>query len=1050
MVETSYDNTRQLTCMRVNTDIVLGFTEDKGVSMTEKSSRVWRGFAAVTGSLLVFALFGTQCSYTYEGSINSALGTSSTKVVKQDAADAKNTIVYPSSYGELNAQNLQKLIKDTYAQSVAEQEEGSVLLTNNNSALPLAGKQHVTLFGHAVVQPVYSPGGANSAADKTGKYVVDLKSALESAGFSVNNTVYDAYAKSSTTRVASNSLQTSSRDKGKKAADPVLGEEPASFYTDQLKSSWQNDYNDVAIVMLAREGGEDKDMMMQDPDGISALSLHKDERDMLQMIKDSGKFNKTIVLLNSAFPMEVGWLNDYNVDACMWIGNPGQRGFEGVANLLVGKANPSGRLTDTYAVDSLSSPAVHTGGQHGNQWKNTDEVNAQVSDEARNIDNVNVQSEGIYIGYKYYETRYADAIQHLDSGASSAVGASHDAQSWNYNQEVSYPFGYGLSYTSFSQKLDKVSYDKGKDTFTATVTVTNTGNTDGASVVQLYAQTPYGDYERQNHVEKSAIQLAGQGRTETLKPGESQTVDVTVDRYLLASYDYTKAKGYILSAGDYYFAIGDNAHDALNNILAAQGASGMVDVQGKDASGDVAKTYTWNYKDIDTKSYAKSKTGVKVTNQFDNANPNYWKKNSVTFLARSDWEGTFPTKPVELTATADMIELLKGEYYKKSKDAKSVKDYTQGTNNSLTFAMMKDVDYNDESTWDKYLDQMTIDELTSQLADLFGTPEVSSVNRPEYHSGDGTASVGGNTYDKSYGDARDVTLYPSTVVLASTWDTARMQRRGELVGEEALYAHVPLTWAGGGNLHRTPFGGRNGEYWSEDSVLTYLDNKVELAAAQKKGLAAGVKHVAGNDQELYREGLNMFFNEQAFREGALKGVEGIVSDDNATALMMSFNRLGVVWSSASTALTTQVVRNEWGFKGMIETDAVAGAAYKSHFPTTLAAGVTTYCIDPEKSSTAAIKKQIEDQDDGQMLGILRNAVKNLHYTLAHSNMVNGLDTSSKIERITPWWRTAIYSVEAALVLLTLGSAVMMVRSARRNRAAAQQSKAQSSSAQVGE
>lgn len=341
---------------------------------------------------------------------------------------------------------------------------------------------------------------------------------------------------------------------------------------------------------------------------------------------------------------------------------------------------------------------------------------------------------------------------------------------------------------------------------------------------------------------------------------------------------------------------------------------------------------------------------------------------------------------------------------------------------------------------------MTIDEMTTQLSDLFGTAEAASVNRPAYAAGDGTASVGGNTYAKEYGDARDVTLYPATNVLASTWDYGRMQRRGELVGEEALYAKTPVGWGGGGNLHRTPFGGRNGEYWSEDSIMVYLDNLVELSAAQKKGFAQGVKHVAGNDQELYREGLNMFFNEQAFREGALKGVEGIVSNENATALMMSFNRLGVVWSSASTALTTQVIRNEWGFKGMIETDGVAGGSYKSHFPSSLAAGVTTYCIDPGNTAAAGIKKQIEDNDDGDMLGYLRTSMKSFHYALTRTSLINGLDANAKVVKVTPWWRYAIFGVDAAFALMTLGCAYMMWRSGRRGKNARETVKVESETA----
>lgn len=219
-----------------------------------------------------------------------------------------------------------------------------------------------------------------------------------------------------------------------------------------------------------------------------------------------------------------------------------------------------------------------------------------------------------------------------------------------------------------------------------------------------------------------------------------------MDRYLLASYDYTKAKGYILSAGDYYFTIGDNAHDALNNVLAAENATGMTDFDGKPVEGDAAKTYRWSYDDVDTKTYAKSDAGERVTNRFEDADANYWKDGAVTYLTRSDWKGTFPTEPVKMTATGKMIELLKGDLYRQSKDSKSVSDYTQGADNGLTFVMMKDVDYNDDETWNKYLDEMTIDEMTTQLSDLFGTAEAASVNRPAYAAGDGTASVGGNTY----------------------------------------------------------------------------------------------------------------------------------------------------------------------------------------------------------------------------------------------------------------------------------------------------------------
>lgn len=550
--------------------------EEREDAEKNSKSRLWRGLTSTTAVLLVFATAGTQTAITYTGTINSYLGTTTSRVVQPEGSSAEELTYFTSEFGELNKENLQTLIQSTYDESVLEEEEGAVLLRNEKTALPLDGGSHVTLFGHAVAQPVYAPGGANSSA-AAGNYVVDLRDALKAEGFEVNDALFEAYQKSETSRVASNNLQISGgpNSDGSFNDAPVLGEEPISFYTDELQKSWVEDYNDVAIVMLAREGGEDKEMMMVDPEGISALVLHQDEKDMLQMIRDSGKFDKTIVLLNSAFPMELEWLEEYGVDACLWIGVPGQRGFEGVAHLLSGAANPSGRLVDTYAADSMSSPAAHTGSQNSTVWTNLEDVIAAgvVTDLENNISHVAIQAEGIYVGYKYYETRYEDALLNPESGASASVGAIVGKE-WKYEEEVTYPFGYGLSYTTFEQTLDSVNYDAETDEFVAEVTVKNTGDVAGQSVAQLYVQTPYGAYEQENKVEKSSVQVIGYGKTGILEPGESETLTITMDRYLMASYDYTNAKSYILSEGDYYLALGDNAHDALNNILSAKGAEG--------------------------------------------------------------------------------------------------------------------------------------------------------------------------------------------------------------------------------------------------------------------------------------------------------------------------------------------------------------------------------------------------------------------------------------------------------------------------------------------
>lgn len=988
-----------------------------------KRSRLWTGLSSVFSFFLVFAVLGMDCMMNYSGTVNSALGIKTSKVVNDNEESLEDTQYFKSEYGDLNSENLQKLIADTYEQSVTEEEEGAVLLKNDNAALPLASdKLNVTLFGHAAAQPLYKASSAGSNGYK-GEYCIDLYTALKNSGFQINDTLYDAYVKSPTLRgngaydFATNTT-----------SEWSLGEEDISFYTEEIQSSWESDYNDAAVVMLARDGGEGCELYMEDPaEGISQLALHKEEKDLLQMIKDSGKFDKTIVLINSGWAMELDWLDEYDVDACLWIGAPGQRGFEGVANILTGKANPSGRLTDTYAVNSLSAPATVNASYNNRTWTNIDEVLAAATEGESDVSYYNVQAEGIYIGYKYYETRYEDTI--LNQGnAASAMGSS-SGNTWNYTDEVTYPFGYGLSYTEFEQKLDSVEVLD--DTVNVTVTVTNTGNTSGKSVVQVYAQTPYGEYEKENLVEKSAIQLIDFAKTNNLEPGKSETINIECDKYLLASYDYTLAQGYILSEGDYYISIGDNAHDSLNNVLAAKGFEGMADVSGEQTLGDNSKAYKWTEAFDDVKYNNSQYTGEEVTNQFSDCDINYWVDGAVTYLSRSDWENTYPKAAIEVAASGEMVEVLNGEYYVKPDDAPSVSEIVQGDNKDIPLAAMIGLEYDDEQ-WETYINQFTIEELSVLLADNFGTKEITSVGKPAVVVGDGPDGVGGTFDAEKYGDGRDDCCFPCELVLASTFNKDLMKRRGELMGEECLYLGMEENWMPGANLHRTPFGGRNFEYYSEDANMTYLCSIEEVAGIESKGVHAGPKHLTGNDQENNRQGISCFFNEQAFREGSLRGFEGALAKAGCMAVMHGFNRLGLTWCSASTALCTNVVVNEWGFKGQQETDAIAsGEPYKVHFSSTLAAGTDTYCLDFSGKSSAAIVKEITDNDDGNLLNILRGAAHDYLYTVANSAVMNGYSTNSKVISITPWWQPLMYALIAVFAVLDILSLVMLVRSKKK-------------------
>lgn len=656
-------------------------------------------------------------------------------------------------------------------------------------------------------------------------------------------------------------------------------------------------------------------------------------------------------------------------------------------------------------------------------WTNLDEVLEYCDDTDTYVSDYMIYAEGIYVGYKYYETRYEDVI--LGNGnADSSVGSS-TGEAWDYNDEIAFPFGYGLSYTTFSQTLDGVSYDEESDTYKVTVTVTNTGDVAGKSVAEVYAQTPYGDYEKENLVEKSAVQLVGFDKTQELEPGESETLEISVERYLLASYDYTNAEGYILSEGDYYFAIGDDAHDALNNILAAKGATGMTDALGNAASGDASKTYTWTTQELDTETYNNSRyTDVEVTNQFEDADLNNLGTDTVTYLTRSDWEGTYPTDQVPVTATEEMMEVLDGDVYEEPEDAPSVDDFAQGEDNDLNFVDMKDVDYDDEETWNEFLDQLTVEEMAAILVDSNGSDMMESVTMPATYRGDDMDCLEQVVFKAT---GKSGIVWPSTVVMTSTWNTDEIARRSSLTANEAYFMGCTEIWSGGPNIHRTPFNGRASAYYSEDGNMGYLVGTVVAENVQKYGIILGYKHLVLNDQEANRESIATFANEQTIREQYLRAFEGAYTKGGALGCMIAFNRIGVTYCGSSTELLTTVLRGEWGFEGHVTTDAVVGMDYKTHYTSNITAGVDYFCWDMAGFGASAdsavnlssdvIAQAIED-GDGYMMQALREATKHTVYAQSRSILVNGLNSTSEVEHVTPWWETALLAAKVILLILT--------------------------------
>lgn len=943
-----------------------------------KKATLFRGLTAVFG-FLFFAINGiTVGMFKNEGFINDALG------IETSETEREGPVRYSSEFAEdINKYTDEELkAKNDAAQTFieTEMEEGAVLLKNDNNALPLTSEQikKVTLLGWAAAHPYYRAHSGGNGTD--GK--VSLKDALESRGFVINGSVYDALAGIDLNR-----------------KNTTVAEAPVSTYN-SLTNTFAS-YNEAAIVVLSRESGENDDLQVNYSDNgtrQSMLAITKNERDLLRLVqqyKNNGTFKKVIVLINSANVMEVDWLDEYGVDACMWIGGPGtDNGIYGVADLLTGEANPSGKLADTFSASSLSAPAMQN------------YVTAQNSYN----DNL-IYAEGIYVGYKYYETRYEDCVLGQGNASGNAGVYASEGSGWNYADEVSYPFGYGLSYTNFTQTLDGVK-DNGDGTLTATVTVTNAGDAAGKSVVQIYAQTPYGDYEKRNKVEKSAVQLVAFDKTDEIAPGGSQTLEINVDKYFLAAYDYTQAKTYILSEGDYYLAIGDDAHDALNNILDAKGATGMTDAAGNAASGNADRVYIW-HEAFDDETYSSAATDAEVTNQLDEMDWNYWNKGQVTYLTRSDWQGTWP-KVYNLTRTSNMVV---DDAYSKPADAPKASEVDTEVDAGLKFADMfgvgiDDVDEDGNKIWDKFIDQLSIDELIYTTIDVKGIQAINRLGFP------------GGTNDDGIDSVSFTNCYVNPNLAASSWNEDMFLRRGELIGEDCLFLGLNTQWGPGANMHRSPFSGRNFEYLSEDSVLYYELIGAQVKGTESKGVTVSIKHFFANDQEQNRGSYGVFANEQALREIYLRPFEGAFVKGGATTTMTSNARVGFRYVGEYDELINGILHGEWGFYGVIITDAGGGFSTPDEY---IAKGGNMFCFVGDTADRAQkLKNAIILKNDGNFLNILKERAKETLYTYAHTNAMNGLTRDSEITDVYPWWKSAMIAINVVAGVLLAGAAVCFV------------------------
>lgn len=947
-----------------------------------KLSKLFRGLSVIF-VFLFFTINGlTIGMFDSAGYINRALGTPTSMLVKKEDGTKEIPTYFKSEFSQdINNFTAEELkAKNEAAEKFIEQEEeeGAVLLKNDNNALPLTADEikKVSLFGYTTVMPYYRSHSGGGGSQRT----ISFLDALDSRNFKYNPSLIDAY----------NGVKLERNYKS-------VAEASLSVYTNAVKDSFAS-YNGAAIVTLSREAGENDDLITNysDSDGTthSILALNKNEKDMLSLVKqykENGTFKKVIVLLNTSNTMEVGWLDEYKVDACLWIGGPGaSTGFYGVADLLTGDANPSGKLVDTYSTSSMSSPAMQNYG----------------SMSTNNL----IYAESIYVGYKYYETRYEDVVLNR-YGANSTKGTYASDGAWNYAKEVTYPFGHGLSYTTFTQTLDGLK-DNGDGTMTATVTVKNAAKADGGvrgkSVVEIYAQTPYEDYEKQNLVEKSAIQLVAFEKTDYIEPGAEVTVNVTVDKYFMASYDYKNLGGYYLSAGNYYLALGNDAHDALNNVLAVKNATGMVDHNGTAVIGDSSKVYSWTEK-FNSDMFSVTKSGTKVENQLQEADINHWKPDSVKYLTRQNWEGTYPNK-LTIENTAAMNEAKKDVEYSKPENAISTNNVKLEVNADIKIADMwgvslDAVDANGNNMWDKFIDQLSLDELVSLMTDQNAIEAINHIG-----------FVGGTNSDGI--DGVNVNCYIGQNVAAASWDKALLQRRGEFIGEDCLFKKVQFLWGPGANYHRTPFAGRNFEYYSEDSVIGYEMAAAQVKGSESKGVTVGIKHFFSNDQETERGTVCTFANEQTFREIYLRPFEGAFVKGGATSTMTTNSRVGLQFVGQYKELATNILHNEWGFYGIIITDAGGGYTTVADF---LVSGGNMFCFC---GNAAEVKKELRraiiNGDDGNLLQVLKESAKEVLYTYAHTNLMNGLTSDFEVVELTPWWQTAMIAVNIVFGIITLG------------------------------
>jgi beta-glucosidase len=1020
---------------------------------SKKRVPLWRGLTALTLSSLAFSAIGLGIARTWRSTVDSALGT---KSYITNTSDAK----YVSSY-----KTGDEVMAASKALAIREGAEGTVIMKNENAVLPLSKTQTVALWGSSAYNPYMS---AAKNSDQ-----VKLAAALTTAGFTVNTTlkaIYDELG-THTTTVGSGWFQSTTYDYGPNtsAGDydengyQIVEADPDTDFVGVGKASsdWKDKAkSDVAIVVFSRPGGEGttyRPGIARDKNGNTLkqnpLAFSPEELKVLKYAKETA--GKVVVLLNTSCTMEIDPLvkGDYAVDGIAYIGIPNDYQFTGIVQVLDGDVNATGALADTYAVDSASAPAMmnfggdyysdsETAGAGGTtgyddpRYPGETIVNAAQGSFGGGSNSYNggmyiAEAEGIYTGYKYYETRYFDGVAG-EGNALSAPGAYEDS-TWNYAKEVDYPFGYGLSYLSYEETLESIDVDKKVGGLvTAKINVKNTDKKDGKFLAQLYFSAPYTDYDKTNKVEKSAVNFLTSEKVD-VKAGATETVTLQIPTKYLASYDYTTAKTYILDQGTYYFSTGNGSHAVTNNILSAMNKTG-------DAQGTTTQVKTWENGALDTTTFAVSDSGAKITNVEEQADLNYYLPGTVKYLTRSDWSGTYPVnyntvnggKGVSIAASSKKDEWMKnmrGETY----TIQTGNPAKEAANNGVTF---QDITYDQQTNikdgyWDKLASEITIDQAVGAVAHGGSQSDVlDNVNNPIVVQNDGPNGFNSKALSTNNGEsaAKDpyyvdkdteagkfVTAINSETLMGSAFSPLLAYDWGKLLGNDGLWIGNYQIWGAALNYHRSPYNGRNTEYPSEDPMLCNIIGVGITKGTKEFGIISGPKHIGFNDQEHNRGGISVFLNEQKFRETDLRGFQGAVEEGKATGLMVAFNRLGAINASHDTAMLVKMIRGEWNFQGLISTDMMSNSYY-FNAENCIMATITQIADFAGSNSTISGGKTGGDatwsylsvdavKNDSVLVEQARQDLKYQLYAFANSAILNISTT-----KVTPAWETGLISL----------------------------------------